>query len=250
LKETLRLIFTPVWKAWFALCFSIPFLALYPFFALTIYTGNIRAAYGLKKIWAFIICLFSGIIPVIRYTKKFDWPKKCIVASNHTSYLDICLSVFYQKHTVLFMAKVELMKAPLFQIFFKGMDIPVDRKSKMGSHRAFKEAAEKLDKGYGVVIYPEGTISNEGVMRPFKNGAFKLAIEKQVPIIPVANLNNWKLLQNGGFFKSYGRPGIARIVVGPPIQTIGMTEENLVDLQNTVRNFIQGELDKYNKAKS
>ena len=143
------------------------------------------------------------------------------------------------------MGKVELLKAPLFSIFFKRMDIPVDRKSRMGSHRAFTQAGEKIDEGYSMVIYPEGTIAETGVLRPFKNGAFKLAIEKQVPIVPVANLNNWKLLQNGGFFKSFGRPGLARIVVGAPISTKGMTEENLVDLRNQVHAFIQGELDKY-----
>jgi 1-acyl-sn-glycerol-3-phosphate acyltransferase len=249
-KEIVRLILTPVWKTWFALCFAIPFLVLYPFFFLTIHTGNIRAAYGLKKVWAFLICLFAGIIPVIRYTKKYDWPKVCVVAANHTSYLDICLSVFYMKHTSLYMAKIELMKAPLFKIFFKGMDIPVDRKSRMGSHKAFVDGGVKIDQGYSMCIYPEGTISNEGALRPFKNGAFKLAIEKQVPIIPVANLNNWKLLQNGGFFKSYGRPGLANIVVGEPIETKGMTEENLVDLRNQVHAFIQAELDKYNGTKN
>ncbi len=154
------------------------------------------------------------------------------------------------KHTALYMAKIELMKAPLFKIFFKAMDIPVNRKSRMGSHKAFVDAGKKIDLGYSMCIYPEGTISNEGAMHNFKNGAFKLAIEKQVPIIPVANLNNWKLLQNGGFFKSFGRPGLAKIVVGEPIETKGMTEENLVDLRNKVRDFIQTELDKYNGTKN
>lgn len=197
-----------------------------------------------------MICFFSGIIPVIKYQKQFKWPKKCVIAANHTSYLDICLSVFYMKHTALYMGKVELLKAPLFNIFFKRMDIPVDRKSRMGSHKAFTEAGQKIDEGYGMVVYPEGTIANEGILKPFKNGAFKLAIEKQVPIIPVANLNNWKLLQNGGFFKSLGRPGLAKIVVGAPISTKGMTEENLVDLRDQVHAFIQNELDKYNGTKN
>lgn len=197
-----------------------------------------------------MICLFAGLIPIIKFKKKFKWPKKCVVAGNHTSYLDICMSVFYMKHTALYMGKAELLKVPLFSIFFRRMDIPVDRRSKMGSHRAFKIAGEKIDEGYSMVIYPEGTISNEGVLRPFKNGAFKLAIEKQIPIIPVANLNNWRLLQNGGFFKSYGRPGLARIIVGEPISTKGMTEENLVDLRNQVHSFIQNELDKYNGTKN
>ena len=160
------------------------------------------------------------------------------------------MSIFYMKHAALYMGKAELLKAPLFGDFFRFMDIPVDRKSRMGSHRALAEAGDKIDAGFGVMIYPEGTIAIEGVLKTFKNGAFKLAIEKQVPIIPVANLNNWKLLQNGGFFKSLGRPGISRIVVGEPIKTKGMTEENLVDLRNQVRDFIQNELDKYNGTKN
>lgn len=192
-----------------------------------------------------MICLFAGIIPVIHYKRKFKWPHKCVVVSNHTSYLDICISVFYMKHTALYMGKVELLKAPLFGKFFKYMDIPVNRRSNTGSHKALVKAGERIDEGYSMVIYPEGTISNEGVLKNFKNGAFKLAIEKQVPIIPVVNLNNWQLLQNGGFFKSYGRPGIARVIVGAPIPTKGLTEENLVDLRTEVHHFIKTELDKY-----
>lgn len=235
----------PLWKVWFILCFSIPFLILYPLFYVAFITKQLRFAYALKKVWAFLIVLFAGIIPVIKYKKKFKWPHKCVVVSNHTSYLDICLSVFYMKHTALFMGKVELLKAPLFGNFFKYMDIPVNRKSNTGSHRALQQAGEKIEQGFGMVIYPEGTISNEGKLRNFKNGAFKLAIEKQVPIIPVVNINNWQLLQNGGFFKANGRPGIARVIVGAPISTKGMTEENLVDLRTQVHEFIKTELDKY-----
>lgn len=249
-KETIRLILTPIWKFWFLIWFAVPLIVLYPFFYLGFITQKLRFAYALKRVWAFIICFFSGIIPLIRYQKKFKWPHKCVVVSNHTSYLDITISVFYMKHTALFMGKAELLKAPLFGSFFRHMDIPVNRKSTTGSHKALVKAGEMVDKGYGMVIYPEGTISNEGVLKNFKNGAFKLAIEKQVPIIPVANLNNWKLLQNGGFFKSFGRPGLARIVVGAPIPTKGLTEENLVDLRNKVHDFIKTELDKYNGTKN
>jgi 1-acyl-sn-glycerol-3-phosphate acyltransferase len=251
LKQFVRLIFTPVWKAWFTLSFVIPFLVLYPFFYLTFITGNIRLAFALKKVWAFLICLFSGIIPVIRYqTKKYTLPKTCVIVSNHTSYLDICLSVFYIRYTALYMGKQELLKAPLFRNFFRYMDIPVDRKSRMGSHKAFMKAGEKIDQGYSMIIYPEGTISNEGKLKPFKNGAFKLAIEKQVPLVPVVNLNNWKLLQNGGFFKSYGGPGLARIIVFDPISTKGMTEENLVDLRSKVFDLINSEIEKYNGSEN
>jgi 1-acyl-sn-glycerol-3-phosphate acyltransferase len=95
------------------------------------------------------------------------------------------------------------------------------------------------------MLYPEGTISVNGQLKPFKNGAFKLAIEKQVPIVPAVNLNNWKFLQNGGFFKSNGSPGIPKVVVGEVIETKGMKEEDVEDLKKKVFKFVKEELDKY-----
>ena len=130
------------------------------------------------------------------------------------------------------------------------LDIPVNRRKNTDAHKAYSESGKKIDKNISVVIYPEGTISSEGKLRAFKNGAFKLAIEKQVPIVPVANLNNWHLLQNGGFFKSCGRPGLARIVVGEPISTVGMDEKNIAELRDKVHTFIASELEKYNGKRS
>ncbi|MGZ4095552.1 MAG: lysophospholipid acyltransferase family protein [Bacteroidia bacterium] len=165
--------------------------------------------------------------------------------ANHTSYLDIVLSTLYIDHTAVYMAKAELLKIPLFKYFFVYLDIPVNRKSVTDAHKAFIEAGKKLDEGLSVVIYPEGSISSEGKLKPFKNGAFKLAIDKQVPIIPAVNLNNWFFLQNGGFFKSNGRPGIPHIVVGDPIETKGMTSENINELKEKVFIFTKQELDKF-----
>lgn len=68
--------------------------------------------------------------------------------------------------------------------------------------------------------------------------------------MPVVNLNNWELLQNGGFFKSNGRPGIAKTVVLEPIETTGLTEENLVDLRDKVYHLINDTLIKYNGTKN
>jgi 1-acyl-sn-glycerol-3-phosphate acyltransferase len=233
------------------LCFAIPFLILYPFFFIAFMTRQIDFAFFLKKVWAFCICLFSGIYPKITWRNgKYTLPKACVIVANHTSYLDIVLSVFYIKHTALYMGKSELLKAPLFKSFFKYMDIPVNRKSRIDPHRALVKAGEEIDKGRSMIIYPEGTIANEGELKSFKNGPFKLAIDKQVPIVPVINLNNWQLLQNGGFFKSFGRPGVSRIVVCQPIQTKGMTEENLVTLREQVRDIILKELEKYNGTKN
>lgn len=244
-------IFRPIWKIWFVLCFAIPFLLLFPVFYFALRQGHFDFVYKLKRFWARIISITAGIIPSIKYSgKKYKLPKPCIIVSNHTSYLDIIFSPFYIDHTALYMGKYELLKVPLFRYFFVYLDIPVNRKSVTDAHRAFVTAGNKLDQGFSQVIYPEGTISSEGKLKPFKNGAFKLAIEKQVPIVPVANLNNWQLLQNGGFLKSFGRPGIAHIVVGEPIDTKGLDEKNIPELRDKVHTFINAELEKYHGKRS
>lgn len=145
------------------------------------------------------------------------------------------------------MAKMELNKVPLFNVFFKKMQISVDRKSRIGSHKAFLRAGYEIDMGNSVFIFPEGTISNEGKLKSFKNGPFKLAIDKQIPIVPITFIGTWKLMQNGGFLKSNGRPGLIKIIVHPPIQTKGMTEENLVSLRELVFNLTKETLDSHHE---
>jgi len=194
------------------------------------------------------ITYLSGV-----YLKKIyqinpkDIPQPCVIVSNHASYLDIILSYFIIEKYFVFMAKLELNKAPLFNVFFKDMQISVNRESRSNSHKAFLRAGEEIDAGHSVFIFPEGTISSNGVLKPFKNGPFKLAVEKQVPIFPITFINNWKLLQNGGFFKSYGRPGISKAVIHAPIQTKGMTEENIVNLRTQVFTLINDTLKTYNE---
>jgi 1-acyl-sn-glycerol-3-phosphate acyltransferase len=195
--KIIKFIFAPIWKTWFFIGFVISFLILYPFFFITIKTQHLDTAFKIKRIWTYCISIFSGIFPVLIYkTKSKKMPQPCIFVGNHTSYLDIVLSTFYIDHLAIYMGKAELLKAPLFRTFFKGMDIPVNRKSRVDPHKALMRAGIEIDKGRSMVIYPEGTISSFGKLKPFKNGAFKLAIDKQVPIVPIVNLNNWKLLQN------------------------------------------------------
>jgi 1-acyl-sn-glycerol-3-phosphate acyltransferase len=221
---------------------------MYPIFIFALKRGKSDLVFRMKRVWARVISAGSLIFPQIRYSggNPYKLPKPCVVVCNHTSYLDIIFSPFYIDQTAVFMGKYELLKLPLFGNFFRYLDIPVNRKSVTDAHRAFTSAGRKLEEGISLVIYPEGTISPEGKLKPFKNGAFKLAIEKQVPIVPVVNLNNWKFLQNGGFFKSRGGPGFPQIVVGEVIMTSGLKEKDLEELKIKVLNFIKNELDQYN----
>ena len=203
-------------------------------------------AFKLKKFWARCILIVPGIfVEVKRETPAESLPQPAVFCANHASYLDIVISYLLIPKYYVFMGKQELGKIPLFKIFFKRMNILVDRGSNSSSHRAFVRAGQEIDKGHSTFLYPEAGISSNGKLRGFKNGAFKLSIEKQVPIIPITYLNNWKILQNGGFFKSYGGPGISKIIVHTPIVTTGMTENDLLSLKTKVHNIISRELENY-----
>lgn len=234
--EFVRRLLSAIWKVWFIISFLIPFFLFLPVYLIVLNSPSLlNIAFFFARAHSFLIALLSGVILRKNYLiEKRKLPQPCVYVANHTSYLDIILSYLVIPNYFVFMAKAELNKVPVFNLFFKHMNIVVNRKSRMDSHRAFIRCAEEIDKGNSVYIFPEGTISSDGVLKPFKNGAFKLAIDKQVPIVPVVYSQNWRLLQNGGFLKSFGRPGITEATIFPPITTEGLTEENLINLRDKV----------------
>lgn len=140
------------------------------------------------------------------------------------------------------MAKLEISHIPIINIFFGTLDIAVDRESKRESFKAMREASDNLDKGRNIVVYPEGTITaHPPRMVRLKNGPFRLAIEKQIPIVPLTMLDNWRLLFVDGW-KMHGRPGVANVIVHAPIPTTGMTLDDMDSLKERVFNLLENDL--------
>jgi 1-acyl-sn-glycerol-3-phosphate acyltransferase len=108
------------------------------------------------------------------------------------------------------------------------------------SHNAYMRACNDLDNGISIAIFPEATIPdcNPQIGR-FKNGAFKLAIEKQVPVIPVSFLTNWKRLPDLPHKIFGGSPGMSNITMHPPISTNGLTDDDLENLKAKYRETIE-----------
>lgn len=159
-----------------------------------------------------------GIRFNIEYEEAIDWSKPYIICPNHTSILDITALTYLCPQEFSFIGKVELLKNPVTRIFFKSIDIPVNRQSKISAFKAFKRATELLHEGKSVVIFPEGKIDEEfpPVLHKFKAGAFKMAIENNIPILPVVIHNAWEILwDDGGRFGS--KPGVIKISVLKPI---------------------------------
>lgn len=176
-----------------------------------------------RRIIGFLSSAFVGVFYRFSIETPIDWSRPYIICPNHTSNLDITAMVLLCPAAFSFMGKVELLENPVTGMFFRTIDIPVNRERKISAFRAFKHAQQNLLRGRSLVIFPEGFIGEEFPPRlyGFKNGPFKLAIETQVPIIPVIIHNAWKVFWDEA--KQYGsRPGVIQVEVLKPIETVGL----------------------------
>ncbi len=185
-----------------------------------------------------------GYFSWISKKQEGKWPDgPFIICSNHSSYLDIIFMYRVVPKYFLFMGKEELLKWPLFKLFFKRQDIAVNRGKASSAGLAFKRAKEALRRGEALAIFPEGTIpKNTPQLNRFKDGAFKLAIECQVPVVPITFVNHWKMLRDAENWMGVARPGISKVVVHQPISTIGMSDGDLVTLRQQVFDTIESTL--------
>jgi len=129
------------------------------------------------------------------------------------------------------------------------MNIAVDRDNQIAAAKSLIRARQAIKKGWSIGIFPEGTIpSSVPEMIPFKSGAFKLAIDAQVPIVPVTFLNNWKLMSEPSNTFGPASPGIAKAIIHEPLETKGLTNADIDSLSERVFEVIsqplQGQLKK------
>jgi 1-acyl-sn-glycerol-3-phosphate acyltransferase len=213
------------------------FWPLFKYFSLK--PGRYRNMNRFRRYWAIISSALVGFFYHFEYEQPIDWSKTYIVCPNHTSNLDISAMCALVNNNCSFMGKEELKDALVTGLFFRSVDIPVNRDSKMSSYRAFKKAGEKLQEGITLVVFPEGKIGEDypPTLQEFKNGPFKLAIDFKIPIIPVSSSNTWEKLWDDG--TKYGtRPGICKIHVHKPIETAHLTADDTDALKEEVYGII------------
>lgn len=232
-----------LFKLWFGLLFGSSMVVLYlPFRILLRKPSGYPAAFCLMKAWGrFLAC--GGLVPWKVKVEGEIPPPPYVVCANHSSYLDIIHAFCFLPDYFLFMGKHELLHWPLFRVFFKDMHIAVNRNNGMEAARALAKAGAALDAGACVSIFPEGTISPDAPrMIPFKDGAFRLAVKKQVPVVPVTFLDNWNLFGDPEKPLSAGRPGITRVVIHPPVAPNGTGPGHVDELRARVFEAIEAPL--------
>ena len=141
-----------------------------------------------------------------------------------------------------FIGKMQVNNIPVLGYIFRNLHIMVDRDRKDSRKQTYIDSFKSIDEGYSIGIFPEGGIKTEKVptMAPFKNGAFAMALEKQIPILPVSLLGAYKIMK-GSF---YIRWSPCEIICHQPISTDGFTTKDVDKFRDKCYKILQAELDK------
>lgn len=207
-------LFSIMWRVWFYTTVLITILLLFPFIIVTSQRDrHYPLFFKWARVWARLVLHLSGFVIKAQWLEKPLKNTTYIICANHTSMLDIMTTLVLFPNCFVFIGKKELTKLPLFGYFYKKTNLLVDRKSLASRRNVQERAAVKLDHKIGLCIFPEGGVPEESVtLAPFKNGAFALAAEKGVTIIPVTYLNHKKHFP---FSWGKGQPGVLRAVIHP-----------------------------------
>lgn len=207
------------------------------------------AALKLTEIWAKVYFRIILIKVEIEGKHHLHSDKQYIFCANHFSYLDI--PAFYLLYHAKFIGKSSLTKIPLFGYFFKKIHIPVNRSSARSRAESLKKSKEALDEGHNLMFFPEGGIlvkeENLPYMMPFKDGAFKLAVEKQLPIVPVIMPYNFQLLPDKSPIRFYRTT--CKVIALQPIWPKSLEEREAKRLKELTHKLIQDELLKHHPDK-
>lgn len=193
----------------------------------------------ISRNWAKSLFLFFAIRIKIKNKNLLDKKATYVFVSNHLSQLDIPAYAAATSHTFRFLAKEELTKIPLMGYIIKNLYITVNRKDKIARARSMEKMQNCLRDGISVFICPEGT-RNKTVqpLLELRDGAFRLAIEAQVPIAVMTVVNTGNLLSPHRPIEL--SPGTISCIWSTPIPTTGLTLNDIPLLKEKVINeFLQ-----------
>ncbi len=229
---------TLLYRIWFYILVLVPIIVLFPFILATILSEKTYPLFfKIARLWSKIILIGMGFNYSIEGDEVFEDGKSYMLVANHTSMTDIMLMLIAVKnHPFVFVGKKELAKIPIFGFIYKRVCILVDRSSSKSRYAVFERAQKRIHQGLSICIFPEGGVPEEHiVLDDFKDGAFRIAIEHQLPIVPMVFFDNKKRFSYT-FFS--GSPGKMRAKIYPIIETKGKTLEDKNALKEQVRGII------------
>lgn len=236
-----KYIFWLLYRIWFYILVAVPILVLFPLLVISILKESwYPHFFKLARIWARFILIGMGFRTKIEREQTLKKTASYMFVANHTSMTDIMLMLVTVKNPFVFVGKAELAKIPLFGFFYKRTCILVDRNSAKSRQAVFLRAQRRLKQGLSICIFPEGLVPEEEILlTEFKDGAFRLAINHQTPIVPITFGDN-KARFSYTFFS--GGPGKMRVKMHEFVETKGLKAVDTATVNAKARRVIYNQL--------
>lgn len=234
-----------LYKIYIALLFLVTAIIAYPLLVFTTTRETLHnTAFKIFAIWSYIFRFLAGWYV---QTKGIKPPKNkpYIIVANHASYADILLlPSILSNYKHVFLGKSEILSYPIIKYYFKNYNIPVYRNNKLKAAKSLILAKKKVQKGWSIMIFPEGGIPDheQPKLLRFKDGAFRLAKDVQVPILPITLKNHFKLFSEPTDIFGPASPGIAKVVFHEIIDTSELQMSTVEQLRQKCFETIHHEL--------
>lgn len=188
------------------------------------------------SLWARMLLLLGNTKVKVISPENILFGKPQIFMANHQSDFDILIALAHIPIQFRWIAKKELFAIPIFGAAMRSAGyIEIDRSNREKAIQSIDEAALRIRNGKSVMTFPEGTRSPDGQIKAFKQGAFHLAIQSGVPIIPVTIIGSGRIMPKRSLRI---KPGQIKMVIGKPVDVRNFTIERRHELIEIVRNAI------------
>jgi len=197
--------------------------------------------------WARINSFFTPISVRVIGKEKTDKKQSYVIVANHQSQYDIFVVYGWMPVSFRWVMKAELRKVPFLGYYcYKAGHVYIDRSDGKAARKSINEAKDRIKDGTSILFFPEGHRSDDGKLIDFKKGAFKLAIDMGLPVLPVSIIGTMDILpaRTLALF-----PGKAKMVIHDPIQVDGYNDDNISELIEKSRRAIQQGMDEYSCEK-
>lgn len=189
-----------------------------------------RTIERLIRAWALAWLAPAGCKLTVEGLENVDPSRSYVVIANHLSNLDVMVCFRALPIPIRYLAKKELFSVPLLNSAMRSVGIvEVDRQARGAAIDSVNfQAARVIAHGHSLIIYPEGTRSRSGTLRPFKKGAFTMAAAAEMPILPMTIHGTWEMWRPGG---RTIRPGRVHVVIDQAIPTVGFNKSDVEALR-------------------
>lgn len=231
-----------LYRIWFYILVSLPIFIFFPILLIATLSNRTYSQFFwlARNIWANFIIYGMFCFPRISYEQKLVKGQSYMLVANHTSMLDIMMMLKTSRNPFVFVGKKELVNIPVFGFFYKRVCILVDREDSRSRSAVYRRAQKRLNQGLSICIFPEGGVPEENIiLDKFKDGAFKMAIAHNIPVVPITFYDNKKRFP---FTFFSGGPGILRAKVHSFFCTKGLKENQKSELREQVRTIMLKEL--------